>query len=125
MGVCAFCTSCTQVQGHIPAALLRHFLPASPGIDALTIPHWLLVVLAWIFTVGAGASIVLWAMAWILLEHTMRLIPTLRAGQRLAREQPPTGSVCVVVPAHNEARVIAGLIASLRAETYAQLRLAA
>jgi cellulose synthase/poly-beta-1,6-N-acetylglucosamine synthase-like glycosyltransferase len=88
----------------------------------LTIAHWLLVVLAWIFAIGASASIVLWAMAWILLEHTMRLIPTLRVGQRLAKTVPPTGSVCVVVPAHNEARVIAGLIASLRAETYPQLR---
>ena len=88
----------------------------------MTTPYWLLLLLAWIFGVGAGANIVLWATAWTLLEHTMRRVPTLRLGQRLARSVPPTGSVCVVVPAHNESRVIAGLVASLRAETYPQLR---
>ncbi len=35
---------------------------------------------------------------------------------------PPTGRVCVVVPAHNESRVIAGLVRSLRAETYPDMR---
>ena len=123
MGVCAFCTSGTQVQGHVPAAQLnRQFLQSPLGINALTIPHWLILVLAWIFAIGASASIVLWAIAWILLEHTMRLVPTLRVGQRLAKTVPPTGSVCIVVPAHNEARSIAGLIASLRAETYPQMQ---
>jgi len=45
-----------------------------------------------------------------------------RFGQRLAEADPPTGRVCVVVPAYNESRVIVGLIHSLQAETYAQLR---
>jgi chlorobactene glucosyltransferase len=43
-------------------------------------------------------------------------------GQAYAAAHPPTGRVCVVVPAHNEARVIATLVASLRAETYPHLR---
>ncbi|MEO8739912.1 MAG: glycosyltransferase [Casimicrobiaceae bacterium] len=88
----------------------------------MTFAQSLLLVIAWIFAIGAGASIILWATAWILLERTMRLVPTLRAGQRLARSVAPTGSVCVVAPAHNEARVIGGLIASLRAETYPHMR---
>jgi len=87
----------------------------------LITPYWLILVFAWIFGIGASVSIVLWAGTWILLEHTMRRIPTLREGQRLAKGFPPTGSVCVVVPAHNEARVIAGLVASLRAQAYPQL----
>ena len=52
----------------------------------------------------------------------MRGVPTLRVGERLAAADPPTGRVCVVVPAHNESRVIAGLVRSLRAETYADMR---
>ncbi len=84
-------------------------------------PYWLILVFAWIFGVAASIGIVLWAGTWILLEHTMRRVPTLREGQRLARAFPPDGSVCVVVPAHNESRVIAGLVASLRAQTYSQL----
>lgn len=84
-------------------------------------PYWLILVIAWIFGVGAGIGIVVWAGTWILLEHTMRKVPTLREGQRLARGFPPSGSVCVVVPAHNESRVIAGLVASLRAQAHPQL----
>ncbi len=52
----------------------------------------------------------------------MRVVPTLRFGQTLAAADPPTGRVCVVVPAYNEARVIAGLVRSLRDETYPQVR---
>ena len=84
-------------------------------------PYWLILVLAWTFGIAASIGIVVWAGTLILLEHTMRKVPTLREGQRLARGFPPTGSVCVVVPAHNESRVIAGLIASLRAQAYPQL----
>jgi len=73
---------------------------------------------------GAGAVVttVLWGLVWALVEQSMRVIPTLRLGQRLAAADPPIGQVCVVVPAHNEARVIAGFIRSLRVETYPQLR---
>lgn len=53
--------------------------------------------------------------------RTMRLVPTARAGLALADANPPTRSVCVVVPAHNEERVIAGLIDSLKAQEYPRL----
>ena len=61
-------------------------------------------------------------MIWFASSDDRGSVPTLRFGQTLAAADPPTGRVCVVVPAYNEARVIAGLVASLRAETYPQLR---
>jgi glycosyltransferase involved in cell wall biosynthesis len=59
---------------------------------------------------------------WAQVAQSMRLVPTLRRGQILAATDPPTGRVCLVVPAHNEARVIAEFVRSLRMETYPQLR---
>jgi hypothetical protein len=71
---------------------------------------------------GAVAVILLWGLIGSRVERTMRILPTLRFGQTLAAADHPTGRVCVVVPAYNEARVIGGLVASLRAETYEQVR---
>ena len=84
----------------------------------MTIPHWLLVAVATLLCVGPVATILLWGFIWYRVERTIRILPTLRFGQTLAAADPPAGRVCVVVPAYNEARVIAGLIGSLRAETY-------
>jgi glycosyltransferase involved in cell wall biosynthesis len=45
------------------------------------------------------------------------------APRREARgRQPSHGRVCVVIPAHNESRVISALVRSLRAETYPDMR---
>jgi chlorobactene glucosyltransferase len=88
----------------------------------VTIPHWLWVAFAWVASVGPVGTLLLWGLIWIRLEHTIRVVPTLRFGQALAAADPPTGRVCVVVPAYNEARVIAGLVRSLREETYPQAR---
>jgi chlorobactene glucosyltransferase len=88
----------------------------------LTIPHWLLTIFGWMLSVGPVGTILWWGVIWFRVEHSMRAIPTLRLGQKLATAHPPAGTVCVVVPAHNESRVIAGLVKSLRAETYPQLR---
>lgn len=76
------------------------------------------------WTLGAGAVVtaILWGMVWFLVEQSTRVVPTLRLGQSLASADPPSARVCVVVPAHNERRVIAGFVRSLRAETYPQLR---
>jgi chlorobactene glucosyltransferase len=65
-----------------------------------------------------------WGFIWHRVERTVRLVPTLRLGEALAAKDPPRGRVCVVVPAYNEARVIGGLVQSLRAETYPDLRVA-
>jgi chlorobactene glucosyltransferase len=67
---------------------------------------------------------VVWGFIWHRVERTVRLVPTLRLGETLAARDPPHGRVCVIVPAYNEARVIAGLIESLRAETYPELQVA-
>jgi len=88
----------------------------------LSIPYWLLVIVGTALSVGLIGTIVLWGWVWIRVEHWMRVVPTLRLGQRLAAADPPSGRVCVIVPAYNEAQVIARLVHSLRAETYPQLR---
>jgi len=87
----------------------------------LTIPHWLFETLGWILGAGAVATIVAWGLVAVLMERSVRSVPTLRAGAALARDDPPSGRVCVVIPAWNEERVIARVVASLRAETYPQL----
>ncbi len=84
--------------------------------------YWTLQIVGWVLGAGAVVTTVLWALVWILLEHSMRVVPTLRLGQSLAAANPPQGWVCVVVPAHNESRVITEFVRSLRAETYPQLR---
>jgi glycosyltransferase involved in cell wall biosynthesis len=88
----------------------------------MTTTDWTLAIVGWALSAGAVVTAVLWGLVWTLVEQSMRVIPTLRLGQRLAAADPPTGRVCVVAPAHNESRVIAGFIRSLRAETYPQLR---
>ncbi|MEO8739629.1 MAG: glycosyltransferase [Casimicrobiaceae bacterium] len=87
----------------------------------MTIPHWLLTTVVWMVSVGPVATFLWWGSIWVRVEHSLWVIPTLRLGQKLAAIRPPTGSVCVVVPAHNEARVIAGIVRSLRSETYPEL----
>ena len=88
----------------------------------MTIPPWLWVGFVWLVCVGPVATILIWGVIWWRVERTIRTVPTLRFGEALAALDPPKGRVCVVVPAHNESRVITGLVASLRAETYAELR---
>jgi chlorobactene glucosyltransferase len=88
----------------------------------LSSPHSLLVIYGWFLGVGALAAIVLWAQVWIRVGRATRGVPTLRRGEALAASDPPTGRVCLVVPAHNESRVITTLVRSLRAETYRDLR---
>jgi chlorobactene glucosyltransferase len=87
----------------------------------LSIPYWLWAAIGTALSVGLIGTIILWGSIWIRVEHWMRVVPTLRLGQRLAAAEPPSGRVCVVVPAYNEAHVIDALVRSLRAEAYPQL----
>lgn len=87
----------------------------------MSIPYWLWAAIGTALSVGLIGTIILWGSVWIRVEHWMRVVPTLRLGQRLAAADPPGGRVCVVVPAYNEAHVIEALVKSLRAETYPQL----
>ena len=88
----------------------------------MAIPHLLLVVFACVVTAGPLMTIIAWTLVVIGVERSARSVPTLRLGQKLARLDPPRGRLCVVVPAHNEGDAIAALIASLRNETYPQMR---
>ena len=87
----------------------------------MSIPPWILATYGWVLGAGAVATILAWGVVWWRVEQSIRGVPTLRYGQALAEADPPTGRVCVVVPAHNESRVIANLVRSLRAETYREL----
>ena len=87
----------------------------------MSIPPWILATYGWVLGAGAVATILAWGVVWWRVEQSIRGVPTLRYGQALAAADPPTGRVCVVVPAHNESRVIAKLVRSLRAETYREL----
>jgi glycosyltransferase involved in cell wall biosynthesis len=69
--------------------------------------------------VAALALAVYWAVGLFHALRTVRLLPTARHG--LALPAPP-GGACVLVPAHNEARVIANVIHSLRQQDHPDVR---
>lgn len=77
-----------------------------------------------LLTLGSVCSLFL-AIYWIVglfqIRASLRQLPTARDGLALAAAKPPTASVCVVVPAHNEEAVIATLVRSLRAQDYPDL----
>lgn len=68
-------------------------------------------------------TLIYWGTVLGKIIHSMRAIPTVRRGLTLADPGPGGPSVCVVVPAHNEESVIAQLVASLRGQDYANLRI--
>jgi hypothetical protein len=73
-----------------------------------------------VVSIGAAAY---WGIACHRIIDTVRCLPRGIAGVKLAdRAGTPEGSVCVVVPAHNERRAIPGLVASLRAQVHPSLR---
>lgn len=88
----------------------------------MTFADWLLATYGWFLGLGTAATILVWGYVSVTVARSTRGVPTLRLGASLARAAPPTGRVCVVVPAHNESRVITELVQSLRHETYPQLR---
>lgn len=73
-----------------------------------------------IFALGAlsGAALVYWTMVFLVLRRSVHSVPTLRAG--LDREAPGSGwpHVAIIIPAHNEQRVIGALARSLLAQDY-------
>ncbi len=60
-----------------------------------------------------------WVIADTRIYRSLRGLPTARDGMAL---DMPDAAVCVIVPAHNEERVIEQLIASLRSQDHPQLR---
>jgi glycosyltransferase involved in cell wall biosynthesis len=71
---------------------------------------------------GCTASAVLavyWTVGLSRIVKTMTRLPTARDGLGLP---PPEASVCVLIPAHNEAAVIGNLVHSLRQQDYKHAR---
>lgn len=85
-------------------------------------PNLFFDILLGVFLGGAVVLLVYWTAVIYQIVRTTRELPTARAGVAAADAKPPTEKVCVVVPAHNEAGTIAGLIASLKAQDYDRLR---
>lgn len=63
-----------------------------------------------------------WVVAAERIARELRRLPRLTDGLDFARANPSAERVCILVPAHNEGDVIADLIATLRAQTYPNLR---
>lgn len=75
--------------------------------------------------IGIGCSAVLliyWGFGLGRIIQTRRVIPTARSGVALAEASPVTESVCVIVPAHNEAHAVATVIGTLRAQDHPRMR---
>ncbi len=72
--------------------------------------------------VGASACLIYWAATLIRVVRTLRVTPSADEGVAISDRRPPTSPVCVLIPAHNEADEIEGLIASLRAQDYPNAR---
>ncbi|MDQ7012762.1 MAG: glycosyltransferase [Planctomycetota bacterium] len=80
------------------------------------------VIVLIVLVAGSAASAVLavyWSVALYQVIRTMVLLPTARDGLALP---VPDVSVCVVVPAHNEAKVIGNVVHSLRQQDHVRVR---
>ncbi len=80
------------------------------------------LVVALVLMLAPIALVIYWGAGLVKVARTRRKLPTARDGIGIADESAPTGRVCVVVPAHNEAGKIGRLVESLRAQDYDDLR---
>jgi cellulose synthase/poly-beta-1,6-N-acetylglucosamine synthase-like glycosyltransferase len=81
-----------------------------------------LVILWTVLLLASVAVLVYWSVGLGRIGHTRRNFPTARAGIAMAVARPPSGPVCVIVPAHNEEHAIQPLLESLLAQDYPDLR---
>lgn len=72
--------------------------------------------------IAALGTLMYWGVAIYKIILTRATIPTVRRGLTLPPPGPDAPSVCVIVPAHNEEKVIAQLVNSLRGQDYPKLR---
>ncbi len=79
---------------------------------------WYIVIPVGLLIAFAAALLFFWSVASYRILRELNALPTARAGLPLAKARPPTRSVCVVVPAHNEAGSIAALVQSFRAQDH-------
>ncbi len=82
----------------------------------------LLLVILVLLSLGAVGLGGVWSIVLARVGRTARDLPSADRGIELARQHPPEGRVCVVVPAHNEQGKIGRLVVSLRAQTHEDLR---
>ncbi len=85
-------------------------------------PDPALDILQFALLAAAVICLVYWGAVLAHLLIAKRTLPTGRDGIEIADRSPPTQSVCVIVPAHNEAANIATLIQSLKAQDYDRLK---
>jgi cellulose synthase/poly-beta-1,6-N-acetylglucosamine synthase-like glycosyltransferase len=81
-----------------------------------------LAILWAVLSLCSALLLVYWGVGLGRIIRTHRHIPTARAGVALAAEHPPMQAVCIVIPAHNEEAAIGGLLESLKAQNYPNLR---
>lgn len=83
----------------------------------------MLIVLGWIAVVASAGIAAFWLLVLSRVVHTARTMPHVRDG--LGQPAPETGwpMVSVIVPAHNEQRVIDRCASALRAQDYANLEI--
>lgn len=77
-----------------------------------------LLMLSIALDAAAAGVLVYWGVALLRMVVTLLRYPTARHGLTLARRSPPTRSVCVVIPAHNEEVSISHLVETLKAQDY-------
>jgi glycosyltransferase involved in cell wall biosynthesis len=82
------------------------------------LPHILAVALVPL----AAVQIVYWGIVLYRIQRTIARVPRASAGVAMAAKSPPSGSVCVVIPGHNEETAIVPLVRSLRAIEYPHVR---
>lgn len=70
----------------------------------------------------AGGLLLYWSVGLYRLVRTVRTLPTARAGIALSDRRPVELSVCVIVPAHNEAENIETVVRSLQEQDHAPVR---
>ena len=80
------------------------------------------LILVIVLVIASGGSMLYWLVAMYRIARTMSTIPTARAGLALPVRPGTPLSVCIIIPAHNEEDVIAGLVRSLRAQDYPAMR---
>lgn len=82
---------------------------------------WLHITIAAVLALPALGAILWWGFALAAMNRTEAALGCAEDGLAISAPQPP---VIVVVPAHNEEGVIAGLISSLRGQDYPDFRVA-
>jgi len=75
-----------------------------------------------LLALAAAVQLLFWFVGLFKIIRTMVAIPTGKLGLSLAAVRTRTPSVCVIVASYNEARVIEGLVRSLLAQDYPNVR---